>query len=139
MKEPLQVLLAEDNQGDVLLVREALREHHVEYELQVVNDGLQAERHIKRIGLAEDAPCPDVLLLDLNLPYRDGHEILQLFRSHPLCGATPVIVITSSGAEKDRKRAAELGATRYFVKPLDVDEFIRLGAVIREVVQEIEL
>ena len=131
----VQILLAEDNHGDVLLVREALREHRLEHKLYLVRDGLQAERYIERIGQAEDAPCPDVLLLDLNLPHRDGHELLQLFRAHPLCGSKPVIIITSSDAEKDRKRAAELGATRYFKKPSDVDEFIRLGAVIREVVE----
>ena len=135
MRVLVQILLAEDNQGDVLLVREALKEHHVEHELHVVKHGLQAERYIKRIGEASDAPCPDVLLLDLNLPHRDGHELLQLFRAHPLCAATPVIVVTSSDAEKDRKRAAELGATRYFRKPADIDEFIRLGAVVREVVE----
>lgn len=134
MKELLQVLIAEDNRGDVRLVREALREHHVEHELRVVWDGLQAERYINRIGQADDTPCPDVLLLDLNLPHRDGHELLQIFRAHPLCGAIPVIVITSSGAESDRKRAAEIGATYYFQKPSDVDEFIRLGAIVREVV-----
>lgn len=134
VKDLLQVLLFEDNQGDVLLVQEALREHQVEHRLHVINDGLQAERHINRIGQADDAPRPDVLLIDLNLPHRDGHELLQLFRNHPLCRATPVMVITSSGAEKDRRRAAELGATRYFQKPSDVDEFIRLGAVVLEVV-----
>lgn len=136
MTELVQILLAEDNHGDVLLVREALREHHVEHELRVVKDGLQAERYIQRIGEASDAPCPDVLLLDLNLPHRDGHELLQLFRAHPLCGTTPVIIITSSDAERDRKKAAEGGATRYFQKPSDIDEFIQLGAIVREVIGE---
>ena len=135
MKELLHILLAEDNRGDVLLIREALREHHVEHDLYVLNDGLQAARYIEHLGEASDTPWPDLLLLDLNLPHWDGHELLQLFRAHPLCKGIPVIVITSSGAEADRKRAAELGATRYFQKPSDLDEFIRLGAVVREVVE----
>ena len=136
MTELLQILLAEDNYGDVLLVGEALREHRLDHHLYVVRDGLQAERYIERIGQTDDAPCPDILLLDLNLPHRDGHELLQLFRAHPLCREKPVIVVTSSGAENDRKKAAELGATRYFQKPSDIDEFIQLGAVIREVVTD---
>ena len=77
-----------------------------------------------------------MLLLDLNISHLDVHELLQLFRAHRLCAATPVIVITSSGAEKDRKKAAGFGATRYFQKPSDIDEFIELGAVVREVLGE---
>lgn len=134
MAKLLQILLAEDNYGDVLLVREALKENRVDHELYLVQDGLEAERYIQRIGQTSDALCPDVLLLDLNLPLRDGHEVLQFFRAHPLCGDKPVIIVTSSGAERDRRKAAELGATRYFQKPSDVDEFIKLGAVIREVI-----
>jgi CheY-like chemotaxis protein len=134
MTDAIRILLAEDNHGDEFLVREALREHQVQHELHVMRDGLEAVHYIERMGDATDAPCPDVLLLDLNLPHRSGHELLQLFRAHPFCRNTPVIVITSSDAEKDRRRAAELGATRYFRKPSDVDEFIQLGAIVREVV-----
>jgi DNA-binding response OmpR family regulator len=131
MKQLLRILLVEDNHGDVVLVREALKEHQVEHELTVVRDGLHAERYFERIG--DDSPCPDILLLDLNLPHRDGFELFQLFRAHPLCRETPVIITTSSDAEGDRQRAIELGATRYFCKPSDVDEFIQLGAIVREV------
>jgi two-component system response regulator len=90
MKELLEILLVEDNQGDVLLIREALREHHVEHKLHVMRDGREGERYIERIG-QDSVPCPDILLLDLNLPHRDGHELLQLFRAHPLCGHIPVM------------------------------------------------
>ena len=117
------------------LVREALQAFGVEYAMRVLRDGAEAARYIEQMGPEETAPCPDVFLLDLNLPKRDGHEVLRLFRKHPLCGDRPVIVITSSNAERDRRMAAEAGATRYFRKPSELDEFIRLGALIHEVVK----
>jgi CheY-like chemotaxis protein len=98
----LHILLAEDNRGDVMLVREALREHHIEHELHVVQDGQQALDYVVRMGKAGEAPCPDILLLDLNLPKADGRTVLTEFRKHPECAKTPVVVVTSSDAPKDR-------------------------------------
>jgi CheY-like chemotaxis protein len=135
VKKPLTILLVEDNRGDIFLIRTALKEHQLTHELHVLTDGLEAANYIERVGESSETPCPDVLLLDLNLPQRDGHELLQLFRAHPVCRDKPVIICTSSSAERDRKRAAELGATRYFCKPSDVDEFLTLGAVVREVIE----
>jgi chemotaxis family two-component system response regulator Rcp1 len=129
----LQILLAEDNHGDVLLVLEALRVYGVEHVLHVVRDGSEAARYIDSMGWDRESPCPDVFLLDLNLPKRDGHEVLRLFRRRSDCESRPVIVITSSDAERDRRLAAEAGATRYFRKPSDLDEFIQLGALVAEV------
>jgi len=108
MTNPLHVFLAEDNPGDIELVHEALRENEVEYTMTIARDGAQAKRYIESIG-TNDAPCPDVLILDLNLPKADGHELLALLRSRPLCTETPVIVVTSSNSRKDRDRAAALG------------------------------
>ena len=136
MKGVLHILLVEDNRGDEFLIREALKEHQVLYELHVIRDGLEAERFIQRLGSTDGYHCPDLLLLDLNLPKRSGLELLQLFRAHPVCGDTPVIVVTSSNAERDRRQAAGLGATRYFRKPTGLDEFVQLGAVIKEVFEE---
>jgi CheY-like chemotaxis protein len=133
MMDLLKVLLAEDNRGDVFLVRAALKEHHIDHELMVVADGARAINYIERIG-APDAPCPDVFLLDLNLPKADGHQVLEHFRAHPMCQTTPVIVVTSSDTPSDRQRAQHLGAARYFRKPSEIDEFLQLGAVIKEVV-----
>ncbi|HYI97088.1 MAG TPA: response regulator [Bryobacteraceae bacterium] len=130
----LRVLLVEDNQGDVFLVEEALRAHNLQFKLDVVADGVDVNRYIERIGAIPDAPCPDVFLLDLNLPKGDGHEILNNFRGNPKCSATPVIIITSSDAPKDRQRAERLGASAYFRKPSDLAEFMQLGAIIRSVV-----
>ena len=133
---PLNILLAEDNRGDVLLVRQALEEHDIEHQLYVVQDGAQAIEFVAQMGKPGGVPCPDVILLDLNLPKADGPEILTEFRKHPECTTTPVIVVTSSDAIKDRARAAELGISRYFKKPSEFDEFMKLGAVVREVVDE---
>jgi len=131
----LHILLAEDNPGDVLLVQQALQEHRIEHDLHVAEDGAKALEYLARLGKTDEAPCPDVLLLDLNLPKIDGTEVLAEFRKHPECMRMPVIVITSSGAQKDRARVSELGVARYFKKPSDLDEFLRLGAMVREVVE----
>lgn len=123
----LHILLAEDNFGDVLLVRQALTEHRIHHELHVVKDGDEALQFLDRMGETGEPPCPDVLLLDLNLPKVDGPQVLQAFRKHPACAKTPVVVVTSSDAPADRKRAAALGATAYFRKPYDLSEFMKLG------------
>lgn len=134
----IQILLAEDNRGDVLLVREALDTHGIGYQLHVASDGVQAAGYIENIGLPAGPPCPDLLLLDLNLPKKDGHELLKLFRSHPICAPKPVIVITSSDAPSDRRRAAELGAN-YFRKALDLDEFMKLGTLVCRIMRHSQL
>jgi CheY-like chemotaxis protein len=135
VKSLLQILLAEDNRADVLLVSEALEFHALKYELHVASDGLEAATYIEEIDSARGVPCPDLLLVDLNLPKKDGFEVLRVFRSHPLCASNPVIVISSSGAPKERERIAELNA-HFFRKPADFDEFMELGAVVRKVVGE---
>jgi two-component system response regulator len=113
-------------------VTEALEYHELKYQLHVASDGLKAANYICRINSEETVPCPDLLLLDLNLPKKDGFEVLELFRAHPLCASNPVIVISSSGAPRDRERVAEFGA-HFFRKPIDLDDFMELGAVVRQV------
>jgi CheY-like chemotaxis protein len=132
----IQVLLAEDNRADVILVKEALAAHDVPHQLHLVKDGEEAVDFITRMGTPGEPPCPDVFLLDLNLPKIDGIEILQEFRRHPLCVSTPVIVISSSDAPRDREKASGLNVTRYFRKPTTLDGFMKLGEVVKEVVLE---
>ncbi len=132
----LQILLAEDNIGDVILVRQALDQYQIAHELHVVRDGAEALKFVTRMGQPGHEPCPDLMLLDLNLPKADGPEVLTEFRKHPDCAATPVIVVSSSGAPTDRGRMASLGIARYFRKPTDLDAFMYLGAIVREVVEE---
>jgi CheY-like chemotaxis protein len=130
----LHILLAEDNRGDVLLVRQALVENGIQHELHVVQDGEQALRFVARMGKPGEPPCPDIFLLDLNLPRVDGPQVLREFRRHSECTETPVIVVTSSDAPKDRGEMAALGVTRYFKKPTDLDAYMELGAVVLEAV-----
>jgi CheY-like chemotaxis protein len=131
----LHILLAEDNHGDVLLVREALQEHRIQHQLHVVQDGQEALDYVVRMGKPNEEPCPDVMLLDLNLPKADGPAVLSEFRKHPECTHTPVIVVTSSDSPKDRARMAELGISYYFRKPSDFASYMQLGAVIRQVIE----
>ena len=132
---PLQILLAEDNRGDVLLVEQALDEHYIARELHVVADGALAIEFIRTMGKPEQAPCPDLMLLDLNLPKADGQQVLAAFRQHPQCARTPVIVVTSSDTRDDRHRLAEFGIAWYFRKPSDLEAFLKLGAVVRDVME----
>ncbi len=129
---PLHILVAEDNQPDIILLREALTHHAVEHELHIVADGEAALKYISRMGRTGGPCCPDVLLLDLNLPKADGTTVLEEFRKHPECTETPVVVVTSSNAERDRVKIAGYRATRYFRKPSDFDAFLELGAIVRE-------
>jgi CheY-like chemotaxis protein len=119
-----------------MLVEQALEEHQIDHKLHVVKDGDQALGFVADMGIGNGPPCPDVLLLDLNLPKVDGPQVLQQFRKHPACAHTPVIVVTSSDAPRDRQLVKALGADVYFRKPSDLIEFMALGALIKELVQK---
>lgn len=126
----LRVLLAEDNPGDVLLIREALLGGGIDFELTVQEDGELMLAHIDDIEQGR-IRCPDIVLLDLNLPKRNGDVLLQRMRSSPSCKNVPVIVVTSSDSKRDRDLVAQLGASDYFRKANDYDEFMRLGAIVK--------
>ena len=126
------IVLVEDNPGDVALVREALYEHEIRSELTVLFDGERAFELFDRLD-RERMRCPDLVLLDLKLPKRDGHEVLEHMRASVQCAHVPVVVVTSSNAREDRDKAAKLGATRYIRKPHRLDEFIQLGAIFKEI------
>ena len=125
------IVLVEDNPGDVALVREALYEYGIRSELTVIFDGERAVELFDRLD-RDRMRCPDLVLLDLKLPKRDGHEILERMRTSVQCAHVPVVIVTSSNAREDRDKAAKLGATRYIRKPHRLDEFIQLGAVFKE-------
>ena len=116
-------------------MREALEEHGVEGELVVIPDGEVAIRWIEALDTGADA-CPDLLILDLNLPKRAGREVLQHVRESVKCRAATVVVLSSSDVEQDRSEAMRLGASRYISKPLRLAEFIQLGAVFREILEQ---
>lgn len=128
----LLVLLAEDNPADVRLVRESLEHHGYTAEIVVQQDG-EAMLEYLRLVEAGEVPCPDLILLDLNLPRKSGHMVLESLRGSKTCGQVPVIVVTSSNASKDRELAARFGASSYFRKPIDYDEFLLLGALVKHI------
>lgn len=122
----VEFLLAEDNPGDVRLTQEALRESKISNNLNVVKDGVEALAFLRKEGPYADAPTPDVVLLDLNLPKKDGREVLAEIKSDPVLKRIPVVIVTSSEAEKDILRTYDLHANCYVSKPVDLDQFIKV-------------
>jgi two-component system, chemotaxis family, response regulator Rcp1 len=129
---PIEVLLVEDNPGDVRLTREALKEGKVCNNLSVVQDGVQAMAFLRREGPYAGAPRPDVILLDLNLPRKDGREVLEEVKNDPQLRSIPVVVLTSSEADRDIARAYALHANCYITKPVDLDQFITVVKSIED-------
>jgi CheY-like chemotaxis protein len=119
----INVLLVEDDPGDVLMTREAFDEY-LHNRLDVVTDGAEALSYLRNEGQYADAPRPDLILLDLNLPRRDGREVLAEVKADPSLSAIPVIVLTTSQAEEDVLRSYQLHANAYVTKPVDFDRFI---------------
>lgn len=122
----VEFLLAEDNPGDVRLTQEALRESKICNNLNVVTDGVEAIAFLRRQGKYANAPTPDVVLLDLNLPKKDGREVLAEIKSDPVLKRIPVVIVTSSEAEQDILRTYDLHANCYVSKPVDLDQFIKV-------------
>ncbi|HEY3328137.1 MAG TPA: response regulator [Novimethylophilus sp.] len=122
----VEFLLAEDNPGDVRLTQEALRESKIRNNLNVVQDGMEAMAFLRKQGKYAEAPTPDVVLLDLNLPKKDGREVLAEIKSDPVLKRIPVVIITSSEAEQDILRTYDLHANCYVTKPVDLDQFIKV-------------
>lgn len=129
-----RVLVVEDNEGDVFLVEEALRHHDVECNLHLAENGSAALRYLEGLAHSAGEPCPDVAIIDLNLPEVGGYDILKTLRSQTRCSSVPVIIMTSSDAPKDRLLAEALGVSRYFRKPSDLAGFLELGAAVRAVI-----
>ena len=132
VSRPVEVLLVEDNPGDVRLTREALKEGKIRNNLNVARDGVEALAFLRREGVHADAPRPDVILLDLNLPRKDGREVLTEVKNDPSLRQIPVVILTSSQAEEDICRAYDLHANCYISKPVDLDQFIRVVKSIED-------
>jgi len=123
---PVDVLLVEDSPGDVRLTREALRDANVQLTLHVASDGTEAMEFLAREGRFHDAPRPNLILLDLNLPRRDGREVLQAIKSDPQLLSIPVVILTTSASEADVMGSYRLHANCYITKPVDLDEFLEV-------------
>ena len=129
---PVQILLVEDNPGDVRLTQEALKDGRVYVNLTVACDGVEAMEILRRAGKHADKPKPDLILLDLNLPRKNGREVLQEIKEDEELRRIPVIVMTTSKAEQDIHRVYNLNANCYVTKPVDLDEFLNVVRSIED-------
>ena len=126
----IEILLVEDDPGDVLMTREALEQSKLVHDIQVVDNGEQALEFLRREGTYRDARRPDLILLDLNLPRLSGSEVLGVIKDDPDLRTIPVVVLTTSDAEEDVLRSYQLHANAYVTKPVDFDSFVK---VVRQV------
>ena len=127
---PIEILLVEDSPGDVRLTREALRDAKVQNNLHVVLDGIEAMKFLGRDGVHADAPRPDLILLDLNLPRMSGREVLEQIKLDGSLKSIPVVILTTSAAEEDIIRSYQLHANCYITKPVDLEQFIKVVKTI---------
>jgi CheY-like chemotaxis protein len=122
--KPIEILLVEDNPGDIRLTQEALKEGKVLNNLSVASDGIEAIKFLQREGDYAKKPHPDIILLDLNLPKMDGREVLASIKSNPKLRRIPVVILTTSKAEEDIIKSYDLHANCYITKPVDLDQFL---------------
>jgi CheY-like chemotaxis protein len=135
--KPIDVLLVEDDPGDTLMIKEAFEDNKVRNRLSTVADGVEALAFLRRQGEFSDAPRPDLILLDLNLPRKDGREVLEEIKDDPELRTIPVVVLTTSEAEEDILRSYSLHANAYVTKPVDFDRFIEVVRQIDEFFVEV--
>jgi len=129
-RQAIEILLVEDNPGDVRLIIEAMREAKLDNRIHVVEDGVEAMQFLRREGRFGDAPRPSLILLDLNLPKKDGRTVLAEVKADPALRRIPVVVLTSSQAEEDLLRAYDLHANCYITKPVVMEQFMKVVAQI---------
>ncbi len=130
--KPINILLVEDNPGDVRLTREAFKEGKIKNELNVVMDGEEAIYYLKKIDKYQNATTPDIILLDLNLPKKDGREVLTEIKNDPELKCIPVIILTTSSAQNDILNTYLRHANCYIMKPVDFTQFITVIRTIEE-------
>jgi chemotaxis family two-component system response regulator Rcp1 len=129
---PVEILLVEDNPGDVRLTIEALRDSKVRNSLRVARDGVEALAYLRREGPFASAVRPDLILLDLNLPRKDGRQVLSEIKSDLNLRTIPVVILTTSRAEQDVVRSYELQANCYITKPVDLEQFMTVVKSIED-------
>ncbi|MCX7824321.1 MAG: response regulator [Verrucomicrobiae bacterium] len=132
MGRPIEILLAEDNPGDVRLTQEALRDAKVRNNLTTVPDGVETIAYLRREGRYANAPRPDLILLDLNMPRKDGRQVLAEIKADANLRRIPVVILTTSQAEEDIMRAYDLNANCYITKPVDLLQFLKVVRSIEE-------
>jgi CheY-like chemotaxis protein len=130
--KPIEILLVEDHPGDVELTVEVLKDAKVSNRLHVVSDGVEAMAFLRREGRYAHVCTPDLILLDLNLPRKDGREVLLEVKADPLLGRIPVVVLTTSEAEQDILKSYALHASCYVTKPVDLHQFVKVVKSIED-------
>jgi CheY-like chemotaxis protein len=130
--KPIEILLVEDNPGDVRLTREALKDSKLNNNLHVVNDGLEALAFLRKEGKYINAPRPDLILLDLNLPKKNGRDVLTEIKEDPDLKRIPVVILTTSSAEEDIIKSYNSHANCYITKPVDFEQFIKVVKKIED-------
>ena len=131
MQQRQQILLIEDNQADVAIIRRALTAASVAADLHVVYDGQSATQFFDAADADEKAPCPDLVLLDMNLPKKSGDEVLKHLRASERCRDAAVLIVSSSDAPRDQSAVASLGVAGYFRKPSDYAGYMKLGELVK--------
>ncbi len=130
--KPIHILLVEDNEGDIMLTTEALREGKIANTVTVVRDGWEAVQYLERLQNAQDGTKPDLILLDVNLPKMNGHEVLARIKKTPHLQHLPVIMLTTSSSESDVLLSYKSHANCYITKPVEVDDFIEVVSSIED-------
>ena len=139
MPKKVRILVVEDNPADVELLRWALECAALDYELTVIGDGTAALEFAQQQGKYADAPIPDLALLDLNLPRHSGLEVLQALRANRAFAKMPVAIVSSSTLSRERKNLEPYGVGRFITKPSELDEFLRIGLSVKELLVETKL
>ncbi|MDO9537276.1 MAG: response regulator [Thermoplasmata archaeon] len=132
ISKPVEILLVEDNPGDVRLTQEAFKEGKLQNKLSVVNDGEEAMAFLRREGQYADAPRPDIILLDLNMPKKNGSEVLAEIKNDPNLKRIPVVILTTSKAEEDILKTYDLHANCFITKPVDLNQFMVIVKYIKD-------
>jgi two-component system, chemotaxis family, response regulator Rcp1 len=130
--QPIDILLVEDNAADVRLTQEVLTDSKVRNNLMVANDGVEALSCLRQEGKFKGAPRPDLILLDLNLPVKDGREVLAQIKNDPVFKTIPVVILTTSKAEEDIVKTYNLHANCYITKPVDLEQFVTVVNYIED-------
>ncbi len=130
--KPVEIVLVEDNPGDVVLTQEAFRKSKISNRIEVLNDGEMALDYLFKRNGYENASTPDLVLLDLNLPKIDGREVLETLKSDDVTKSIPVVILTSSDAENDIGQTYDLQANSYVVKPISMEDFVKIVTAIED-------
>ncbi len=128
----IEILMAEDSPGDVVLTRKALENSKLRINLHAVSDGVEAMKFLRREDDYGDVPTPDIVFLDLNMPRKDGREVLTEIKTDATLRHIPVVILTTSDSEQDIEKSYELNANCYITKPVDMDQFVKVVSAIED-------